>query len=128
MHKNTYINAPKVLNKYYQTKVRDDLFFAGQITGVEGYLESASSGMVAGINMARFLNGKEMIDFTDKTALGALPHYISSYHIDFQPMNVTHGIFNPIEGRMKKEERKKAYASRSLEIIESILKEEKVDD
>ena len=124
MHKNTYINSPKVLNKYYQTKVRNDLFFAGQITGVEGYLESASSGMVAGINMARLLNGKEMIDFTDKTSLGALPHYISSYHIDFQPMNVTHGIFNPIEGRMKKEERKKAYAERSLKIIEEILKEE----
>ena len=121
MHKNTYINSPKVLNCYYQTNARDDLFFAGQITGVEGYLESASSGMVAGINMARMLQKKKMIDFTDKTALGALSHYISSYHYDFQPMNVTHGIFWPLDGRMKKKERKMAYANRSLEIIENII-------
>lgn len=120
MHKNTYINSPKVLNKYYQVIKRKDLFFAGQITGVEGYLESASSGMVAGINMARFLEGKEMIDFTNMTSIGALPHYISSYHEDFQPMNVTHGIFSPIEGRMKKEQKKLAYATRSLEIIKEI--------
>lgn len=124
MHKNTYINSPKVLNCFYQTNKRKDLFFAGQITGVEGYLESASSGMVAGINMARLLMGKDMIDFTDKTSLGALSHYISSYHYDFQPMNVTHGIFNPIEERMKKSERKIAYANRSLEIIEKIKSEE----
>lgn len=124
MHKNTYINSPKVLNCFYQTNKRKDLFFAGQITGVEGYLESASSGMVAGINMARLLMEKDMIDFTDKTALGSLSHYISSYHYDFQPMNVTHGIFNPIEGRMKKGERKIAYAKRSLEIIEKIKSEE----
>ncbi len=62
-----------------------------------------------------------MIDFTDKTALGALSHYISSYHYDFQPMNVTHGIFWPLDGRMKKNERKMAYANRSLEIIENII-------
>lgn len=123
MHKNTYINSPKVLNCFYQTNKRDNLFFAGQITGVEGYLESASSGMVAGINMARFINNQEMIDFTDKTAIGSLSHYISSFHYDFQPMNVTHGIFFPIEGRMRKVERKMAYATRSLEIIEKIKKE-----
>lgn len=124
MHKNTYINSPKVLNCFYQTNKRNDLFFAGQITGVEGYLESASSGMVAGINMARLLLEKDLIDFTDKTAIGALSHYISSYHYDFQPMNVTHGIFNPITERMKKSERKIAYAKRSLEIIEKIKSEE----
>lgn len=123
MHKNTYINSPKVLNCFYQTNKRDDLFFAGQITGVEGYLESASSGMVAGINMARFINDQKMIDFTDKTAVGSLSHYISSFHYDFQPMNVTHGIFFPIEGRMKKTERKLAYATRSLEMIEKIKNE-----
>src|SRR5690606_27083974 len=96
MHRNTYINSPTVLNKYYQTRERDDLFFAGQITGVEGYLESASSGMVAGINMARYLEGKELIDFTIITGLGALSNYISSPNSNFQPMNVNHGLFDPV--------------------------------
>ena len=120
MHKNTYINSPKVLNKYYQVIKRNDLFFGGQITGVEGYLESASSGMVAGINMYKYLMGEEMIDFTAKTALGALANYISTPHIDFQPMNVTHGIFYPLEDKFRKSDRKMAYANRSLEIIKEI--------
>ncbi|MDD3170801.1 MAG: methylenetetrahydrofolate--tRNA-(uracil(54)-C(5))-methyltransferase (FADH(2)-oxidizing) TrmFO [Bacilli bacterium] len=120
MHKNTYLNSPKVLNKYYQTLARKDLFFAGQITGVEGYLESASSGLVAAINITRYLEGKTLIDFTKNTALGALSNYISTYNIDFQPMNVNHGIFTPLEGRMKKQDRKMAYAKRSLEIIDKI--------
>lgn len=123
MHKNTFINSPKVLNRYYQTQKRKDLFFAGQITGVEGYLESASSGMVAAINMIRLLDEKPLIDFTSQTALGALSHYISTYNTDFQPMNVNHGIFTPLEGKMKKYNRKMAYAERSLALI-SILKGE----
>lgn len=123
MHRNTYINSPKVLNKYYQTKKRSDLFFAGQITGVEGYLESASSGMVAGINMARFIEGKELIDFTNITGLGALSNYISTANSNFQPMNVNHGLFNPITTRMKKKERKEFYANRSLEFINEIKDE-----
>ncbi len=127
MHRNSYINSPKVLNCFYQTNKRSDLFFAGQITGVEGYLESASSGMVAGINMYHYLKNLPMIDFTDMTALGSLAHYISSFHTDFQPMNVTHGIFAPLEGRMKKDERKMAYAQRSLKIIDEILGGEKIN-
>ena len=123
MHKNTYINSPKVLNKYYQVIKRNDLFFAGQITGVEGYLESASSGMVAGINMYKYLIGEELVDFTPMTSLGALAHYISTPHIDFQPMNVTHGIFYPLEERFKKSDRKMAYANRSLDIINKIKEE-----
>lgn len=123
MHKNTYLNSPKVLNKFYQTNKRNDLFFAGQITGVEGYLESASSGMVASINMARFLRGQELFDFTNITSIGALPNYISSYNPNFEPMNVNHGIFAPLDERKKKTDKKKAYAERSLEFIDKVKDE-----
>lgn len=121
MHRNTYINAPKVLNKYYQTKKRNDLFFAGQITGVEGYLESAASGLVAGINMARFLSNKDLIDYSNQTAIGALANYISLPNKNFQPMNVNFGIFAPLNKRMRKAERKQEYASRSLQTLETII-------
>ena len=117
MHKNTFLNSPKILNRYYQTKAREDLFFAGQITGVEGYLESAGSGLVAAVNMMRLLEGKPLLDFTAETALGALSNYISTPNNHFQPMNVNHGIFTPIVGRMKKSSRKMAYAERSLKMI-----------
>ncbi len=120
MHKNTYINSPGVLNKYYQTIKRSDLFFAGQITGVEGYLESASSGMVAAINMYNYLFNKPLVDFTRKTSMGSLANYISSYNTNFQPMNANHGLFETIEGRMKKQDRKMEYAKRSLSEIERI--------
>lgn len=121
MHRNTFINSPKTLNKYYQSIKRDDLFFAGQMTGVEGYLESASSGMVAGINMARLLNNKPLIDFTKFTAIGSLANYISTHNYDFQPMNVNHGIFNELGVRVKKIERKALFAKRSLEKLDEIL-------
>ncbi|HHZ11342.1 MAG TPA: methylenetetrahydrofolate--tRNA-(uracil(54)-C(5))-methyltransferase (FADH(2)-oxidizing) TrmFO [Acholeplasmataceae bacterium] len=124
MHRNTYINSPKVLNRFYQTNQRKDLFFAGQITGVEGYLESAASGLVAGLNMARYLEGKPLLDFTRKTAIGALANYISSPNKNFQPMNVNFGIFESLEGRLKKAERKRAYAERSMEVMEEVLGEE----
>lgn len=123
MHRNTFINSPTVLNKYYQTKKRSDLFFAGQITGVEGYIESASSGMVAGINMARLMQGKDLIDFSRITALGALSNYISSPNSNFQPMNVNHGLFEPITVKMKKRERKEFYAKRSLEFLNKLIGE-----
>lgn len=120
MHRNTYINGPKILNKYYQTKQRSDLFFAGQITGVEGYLESASSGMVAGINMARLIKGEEMIDFSKKTAIGALQNYISSENENFIPMNVNYCLFEELDTsgkKLRKIDRKELYAIRSLEVI-----------
>ena len=123
MHRNTFINSPQVLNKYYQTKKRSDLFFAGQITGVEGYLESASSGMLAGINMAKYLNGEKMLDFTRQTSIGALSNYISSPNSNFQPMNVTHSIFEPLTINHKKKNRKMLYAQRSLKIIEAMKEE-----
>ncbi len=122
MHRNTFINSPKVLNKYYQMNDNSDIFFAGQMTGVEGYLESASSGMVASINMYRYLNGEDMIDFPSVTALGALAHYISSPHVDFQPMNVIFGIFDELDSNVKKSDRKMAYVNRSISEIEKIKK------
>ena len=121
MHKNTFINSPKVLNKYYQTLKRNDLFFAGQITGVEGYLESASSGMVAGINMFRYLNNLPLIDFTRKTSIGSLANYISTYNIDFEPMNANFGIFEEMEVHVKKIIKKELYAKRALDTLDTML-------
>lgn len=123
MHRNTYIHSPKVLNKYYQTLKRPDLFFAGQITGVEGYLESAASGMVAAINMARYLNDEPMIDFTRVTGLGSLANYISTSNKNFVPMNVNYGIFEEFTANIKKIDKKQTYVKRSLEMIKKIKEE-----
>lgn len=123
MHRNTYIQGPKVLNKYYQVKEREDLFFAGQMTGVEGYLESASSGMVAGINMARLIEGKELIDFTADTVIGSLSNYIATPNSNFVPMNANFCLVNDLLGRIKKKERKEAYAERSLNLINNKYKQ-----
>ena len=129
MHRNTYIHSPNILNKYYQVKNSPNLFFAGQITGVEGYLESASSGMVAGINMARMLEGKEMIDFTKKTSIGSLQNYIATPNSNFVPMNANFCLFESIDDyleemdihkRLRKLERKELYAKRSLEVIDAL--------
>ena len=122
MHRNTYIQGPKVLNKYYQTLTREDLFFAGQMTGVEGYLESASSGMVAGINMARLIEGKELIDFTADTVIGSLSNYVATPNSNFVPMNANFCLVNDLLGRIKKKERKEAYAERSLNLINNKFK------
>ena len=98
MHRNTYIHSPKLLDQFYRLKNNPNIFFAGQITGVEGYLESASSGLLAGFNLARVIKGKEPVDFTDQTAIGALAHYISgTVTKDFQPMNINFGIIAPLD-------------------------------
>lgn len=107
MHRNTYINSPKLLDNIYSLKSRPDIFFAGQITGVEGYIESASSGMVAGINAALRILGKEKAVFSPATATGALANYVSSTVIkDFQPMNVNFGLIQTPEGRFKEKNKK----------------------
>lgn len=130
MHRNTYINSKKLLNKGYQLIKNPNIFFAGQMTGVEGYVESASSGLIAGINMAKFLEGKDILDLDATTAIGALANYIS-YHAEieqpdtFEPMNVNFGIFNALEGKVYKKERKMAYAKRALENLNKILDEAK---
>ncbi len=122
MHRNTFIDSPKSLTKFYSCKQRNDLFFAGQMTGVEGYVESASSGLVAGINLARIMHNKQPIDFTKATATGALANYISEDSCsNFQPMNVNFGIIEPLEIRIKsKVERYEAISARALEKINEI--------
>lgn len=124
MHRNTYINSPKLLNNGYQLISNKDIFFAGQMTGVEGYVESASSGLIAGINMARYLENKPNLELDSTTALGALANYISSPHPEFNPMNVNFGIFAPLEEKTKKNNRKMAYANRALQKIKEYLVDE----
>lgn len=121
MHKNTYIQSPKVLNEYYQMKKYPNIFFAGQITGVEGYIESISSGLVAGINMYRYLSDLEMIDFDKHTLIGALSKYISTKVGEFQPMSANMGLINYDELKIRdKKEKNKRLKDISLSIIEKI--------
>ena len=94
MHRNTFINSPNLLNPTYQYKQRDDLFFAGQMTGVEGYVESAASGLLAGINAARLVKGEEPVVFPPETAMGSMANYITTANPkNFQPMNANFGLF-----------------------------------
>lgn len=125
MHRNCFICSPKYLKPTYQFVDRDDLFFAGQMTGVEGYVESAQSGIVAGINMARYLEGKEPLIYPRETVMGSLAYYIT--HGDennFQPMKANFGILPDLKGRVKKKERKAAYASRALETMQEFIHHE----
>lgn len=126
MHRNTYIHSKTLLNNGYQLIKNANIFFAGQMTGVEGYVESASSGMIAGINMARYLRGKPNLPLDSTTATGALVNYIS-YHEEitppetFEPMNVNFGIFAELPSKTYKKERKRAYANRALESIKELI-------
>lgn len=121
MHKNTFINAPKILNATYQTKLYPNLFFAGQMSGVEGYVESAASGIVAAINMDRYLNNKELVTFPRTTIMGSMAFYIThSPTTGFQPMNANFGIMEPLDFPHKKDERKMLYGKRALEEINKI--------
>jgi len=123
MHRNTYINSPKVLDHFYRLKINPNIFFAGQITGVEGYVESASSGLLVGINLSRILRGSKPIDFTDHTVIGALAWYISHTPTkDFQPMNANFGIIAPLEHRIRnKRVRNMELARRSLDTLDAII-------
>ncbi|GLG00551.1 methylenetetrahydrofolate--tRNA-(uracil-5-)-methyltransferase TrmFO [Alicyclobacillus hesperidum subsp. aegles] len=116
MHRNTYINSPRTLLPTYQTKARQELLFAGQITGVEGYVESAASGLVAGINAARIAANLEPVTMPHTTSIGSLAHYITHTSGDnFQPMNATFGLFPPLSEPIKdKRQRNEAYAHRAL--------------
>ena len=111
MHRNTFINSPKLLNPSLQTRKRENLFFAGQITGTEGYTESIASGLLAGINMARFVRGEELLILPQETMLGALCAYISNpEHEKFQPINSNWGIVPPVELPKKERKNKKLKA------------------
>ena len=118
MHRNTYINSPKLLNKEENLKSNKNIFFAGQITGVEGYVESIASGLVAGINAVKEIKKEEKIVFPKETVIGALMEYISSPNEKFQPMNANFGILPPLEEKIKdKKKRYEKMAERSLENI-----------
>ncbi|HCR68191.1 MAG TPA: FADH(2)-oxidizing methylenetetrahydrofolate--tRNA-(uracil(54)-C(5))-methyltransferase TrmFO [Erysipelotrichaceae bacterium] len=123
MHRNSYLSSPVVLKETYQSKKRDDLFFAGQLTGVEGYVESCASGLIAGINMALYMQGKEPICFGNTCVMGSQAYYIT--HCDakhFQPMNANFGIMH-LNEKCKKHERKEKFASQALARIAQIKDE-----
>ncbi len=126
MHRNTYLNSPRLLDRYYRLRTEPRISFAGQMTGVEGYVESAASGMLVGIETAARVLGLEPVDFPQETAIGALGLYISGGSVgDFQPMNVNFGIISPLGYRVKGKRNKNAEISRrSLEILEGLLEKE----
>ncbi len=126
IHRNTYVQSPRHLLPTGQFRQRPELFLAGQISGVEGYVESAASGLMAGIHMARFLSGKALIPFPATTAMGSLAHYVSfSGHKSFQPTNVNYGIFAPlnVKRRMKRKEKRAHYASRAREDMRAFARD-----
>lgn len=122
MHRNTFINSPSLLKPTYQARTRDTLFFAGQMTGVEGYVESAASGLLAGINAAKMVAGEDLIVLPRETMLGSMAHYITTTDgKHFQPMNANFGLvpsFEDAPKKMKKQERYERYANRALETIQ----------
>ena len=126
MHRNTYLNSPKLLDRYYRLRGNERISFAGQMTGVEGYVESCASGMLVGIETARRVLGLPSADFPQETALGALAAYISGGSVGaFQPMNINFGIIAPLGYKVKGKRNKSTEISkRALEIIDR-LKEEK---
>ncbi len=123
MHRNSYLCSPKLLRTTYQLNTRDDLFFAGQMCGVEGYVESAGSGLIAGMNMARLIQGKKPLEMPPTCMIGAMAHYIT--HADksyFQPMNANFGIMKLIEA-VKKKNRKEAMGKQALQVISDMLED-----
>jgi len=122
MHRNTYINSPKLIRPTLQVKDNDMLFFAGQILGVEGYVESAAMGIIAGINAAKVISGDSPIVPPRETALGSLITYITDTEVkNFQPMNINFGLFPAVQGRMRKAEKKKLIAKNALQTISTFI-------
>ena len=126
MHRNTYLNSPKLLDRYYRLRGCERISFAGQMTGVEGYVESAASGLLVGIETAARALGLESVDFPQETAIGALALYVSGGSVgDFQPMNINFGIISPLGYRVKGKRNKNTELSRrSLAIIEELMQKE----
>lgn len=122
MHRNSYINSPKVLDRFYRAKKEPRIMFAGQFNGVEGYIESVASGLYAGINAARTVKGEPMLELPRTTAVGALAAYVSNPTITkFQPMNINFGIIEPLGYRVKgKREKNTAISERALKILDEI--------
>lgn len=126
MHRNTYLNSPKLLDRYYRLRTEPRISFAGQMTGVEGYVESTASGMLVGIETAARMLGKEPVDFPQETAIGALALYISGGSTgDFQPMNINFGIISPLGYKVRGKRNKNAEISkRSLELLDKLMEKE----
>lgn len=122
MHRNTYLDSPRMLDRYYRVRKEPRICFAGQVTGVEGYVESTASGFLAAVELARRLQGKAPVDFPRETAVGALALYVSNESVaDFQPMNINFGIIPPLGYKVKGKRNKNAELSRrALEILESL--------
>ena len=122
MHRNTYLDSPRLLDRYYRLRTEPRLSFAGQMTGVEGYVESCASGFLVGVETARRLLGETPVDFPQTTAIGALGLYVSSGSVgDFQPMNINFGIIPPLDHRVKGKRNKNAEISaRSLAVIDGL--------
>ena len=129
MHRNTFLNSPKILNDDFSLKNNPNIFFAGQITGVEGYVESAASGILAGINAVKKIQNKSKFVLPEETMMGALAHYISSSPAeDFQPMGANFGILPKIEPHIRdKKARYNALSDRSINILKNILNERSVE-
>ena len=129
MHRNTFLNSPKVLNADFSTKENKKLFFAGQITGVEGYMESAASGIIAGINACRVLEDKQTLIFPRQTMLGALSDYISDSSVKkFQPMGANFGVLPELENRPRgKRERGVAYSERAINTMERFVSDNNIE-
>ena len=125
MHRNTFLDSPRLLDRYYRLKADPRISFAGQMTGVEGYVESAASGFLVGVETARRLRGMEPVNFPQETAIGALGLYVSNQSItQFQPMNINFGIIPPLDHRVKGKRNKNAELSqRSLAVIEQMKEE-----
>ena len=123
MHRNTFINSTKLLDETYCMKNKENIYFAGQITGVEGYVESIASGLVSAINLANKIQGKEKLIFDKENMIGALSKYISTENDKFQPMNANFGILPPLEKRIKdKMERYEKMSERSINILKKKIK------
>ena len=122
MHKNTYINAPKCLNKYFQLKGKNNIFIAGQLSGVEGYVESIFVGLISGINMHRFLTNQDLVDLPNITMCGALQNYIATAsESNFQPMSANMGLINNLDYKIKdKKEKNKFLSQRAIDAIQNI--------
>ena len=126
MHRNTYLNSPQMLDRYYRLRSEPRIYFAGQMTGVEGYVESCASGMLVGIETAAQMLGLEPVDFPQETAIGALGLYVSGGSVgDFQPMNINYGIITPLDHRVRGKRNKNAEISaRSLQILDELKQKE----
>lgn len=121
MHRNTYINAPNVLDASFRVIGQKPLYIAGQLSGVEGYVESIMSGMIAALSLAKELENKQLKPLPTTTIIGSLCEYISTRELDFKPMNANFGILPPITGIRDKSKRKQAYHVRSIEDIKTYL-------